>query len=383
MSSIKKTCFLISFCFIIVFTIHGQNQNKADSIRKVIESSDLSGDEKLDAYHKLSNYTNSPIESIEYGDKLLELAQAPYNLEYILKANNDIGIGHRFLGNISKALEYQFKCANDAVGKEEFLPFLAEVYSEISNCYTLNGDSKNALLFDIKTINLLRKANKKQELALSLLNAGYDYYLIEEYDSAINYYEESELLLKEVGLKIGLAYIQGNRALVYWKKGDTKKAKEDLLKAIQMLKPIGDLYGIADYYNQLARIFLDEENDDQVVLYSMKSLKISEMEGLKEQARDASELLSIVYEKNGDYKKAMYHQSQFFAYRDSIQNLETTQRLAELRVEFEVAQKQEEVNLLLEQKQSNYVIMMVGGIIFLVFFFIVILRKSRSNTEAT
>ena len=161
-----------------------------------------------------------------------------------------------------------------------------------------------------------------------MLNTGYDYYLIDNYDSAMAYYNESEPILRDIKMDLGVAYIIGNRALVYWKNGDIEKAKEDLFIAIEMLKPFGDNYGMADYYNQLGNIFLEEKNEEEAIKYTTIGLKMAEGEGLKEQVRDASYLLYKLSLERGLLEDAIAYQTQHYAYKDSIQNFETTQKLA-------------------------------------------------------
>ncbi|WP_179213348.1 ATP-binding protein [Ekhidna lutea] len=377
---LKKIGLLISFFALSYFTFC-QNQAKADSLRGLIEKGELEGEKELRVYYWLSSYSSSPEDVLNYANELLKLAETAENLEYKLKAYTNIGIAHRLMGDLDEALEYQFKCAKEAIGKEEFIPFMAEVYSEISTCYTQNGDSENALLYGAKTIQLLRGTSRKQELALTLLNFGYDYYLVGEYDSAMAYYNEAEPILEEIDMQVGLAYIIGNRALVYWKKGNAEKAKKDIMLAIEMLKPIGDTYGMADYYNQLSNILIEENAYNQAIEYALKSYDFATSEELKEQARDASKSLYLSYTAIGEFEKALNFQTQYHSLKDSIQNLETTQRLANLRTEFEVGRKQVEVDRLIEQKKSNQIIMIVGGILLVLFICLIIIIYSFLKTK--
>lgn len=367
------TQYLFLTLFLISSIAFAQNQSKADSIKEVISLNELSTEDQLEAYYRLSIYTISPESKLDYAEQLLDLAESANNENYIIKAHARIGVAHRFMGNLGSALEYLFKSANQAAGKEEYQSFLAEVYAEISTCYTQNGDSENALLYGSKTINMLRKTDKKQVLALSLLNTGYDYYLIGNYDSAMAYYNESEPLLNDIGMDLGIAYIIGNRALVFWKQGNREKAKEELFRAIGMLEPLGDRYGMADYYNQLGSIYLEENAEQKAIEYTMKGMEMAKTEGLKEQVRDASNLLFQLYRKRGDMTNAISYQTQYYAYKDSIQNLETTQKLANLRTEYEVGQKQAEVDRLLEQKRTNRIIMIAGASVIVLFIGLMIM----------
>lgn len=381
--NIKVVCryILMTICLCLAGKVNSQNQVKADSIRDTLLSRNLSITERMEAYYDLCVYSSSPVDELKYGKLLLNVAEESGNHEYILKGNQRIGTAHRLLGNLGLALEYLFKSADLAAKNSDFSTLLADTYQEIAACYTLNNDSENALLYGAKTINILRKIGNKQSLSLTLLNIGYDHYLIENYDSALVYYNESEDILREIGLDIGLAYIKGNRALVYWKNGDVEKAKKDLYTAVDMLKVFEDHYAMSDYYNQLGTIFLEEKDYARASSNVSKGLAMALQAGLKEQVRDASRLLFKIYESQGNYVKAIAYQTQYHNYKDSIQNLETTQKLGDLRLGFEVGRKQSEVDLLLQQKRTSRIIMITGGIILVIVIALALIIYSYSKSK--
>ncbi|MEM7297346.1 MAG: tetratricopeptide repeat-containing sensor histidine kinase [Bacteroidota bacterium] len=381
MKPILKITFFVWSIALLGSSLLAQNQSRIDSLSNVLESDDLTSEEQISALFWLSTYSSSPEDIIMYGNRLLRLAEDQGVDEYIVKANFKIGIGHRFMGNLDESLTYLFKSAKGAMGNDDLYPELAEIYAEISTCYTQNGDSQNALLYGSKSIGILRETGEKRELALSLLNLGYDYYLIGQYDSAMTYYNESEPILRDIGLDIGIAYIIGNRALVYWKKGDSERAKKDLFTAVEMLEPIGDTYAMADYYNQLGSILLEEENHDKVIEYAKLSYELSSKEEFKEQARDASYLLFLSYGKKGNYRQALEFQTNYHNYKDGIQNLETTQKMADLRTEFEVGRKQAEVDLLVEKRKNDRIIMIAGALILLAAIVIIFIINSYLRTK--
>ncbi|MDW3194156.1 MAG: tetratricopeptide repeat-containing sensor histidine kinase [Cytophagales bacterium] len=376
------------YLFISVVTVGlSQNQSRADSVRKLVEEGSLDKEQALISHLILSENTSSPEEMISSSEKVLELARQLQNEEYIIRGFLRLGVGQRLQGNLRLALTSLFDGANVASEKEKYTSLLGTIYAEISTCYTLNGDSENALLYGSKTIQILRSLGKTNQLALTLLNFGYDYYLIENYDSAMAYYNESESILQESDMTLGLAYVIGNRSLVFWKQGNNEIAKKDLFKAIDMLEPLGDRYGVADYYNQLGNIFQEEGDEIEAIKFTTKGLELAKEEGLKEQVRDASFLLFQLNRSVGEHELAADYLIQHYAYRDSIQNLETTQEIANLRTEFEVGQKQGEVDLLLQQRRSNQMIMVIGGItLFIVICLVIIVfiyykTKVKLNTQ--
>ena len=381
MSMLKKAYNIFILLLVCVSSVYAQNQMRADSIKNLIETGELNSDEELKAYYRLSVYSVSPVDVITYGNKALELAEASNNLEYILRSKLSIGVGYRFLGDLGKALEYQFESAGEAVGQEELLPILAEIYAEISTSYAKNNDFENALLYGSKMIDIFKALDSNIKAALGLLNVGYFHYLTGNYDSALANYNESEPILEEVGMTAGIAYVTGNRALVYWKNGDVKKAKNDLFKAIEMLEPLGDRFAMADYYNRLGNIFLEEGVNEKAEEYTIRGLDMAMEDGLKEQIRDASKLLFSTYRSKGELEKALTYQTQYYAYRDSIQNVETTQKLANLRTEFELKNKQLQIEKLLEQKRSNQITIIVGGVLIIGMISFLIIRVNANRTR--
>ncbi|MFY0686195.1 MAG: tetratricopeptide repeat-containing sensor histidine kinase [Cyclobacteriaceae bacterium] len=335
----------------------------------------------------LSAYSTSPADEVKYAKHLLSLAEEFDNQEYLVKGNLRMGVAHRMMGNLGQALTYLFEGAEIALEQESTEYLVTEIYIEIATCYTQNKDSENALRYGLKAIAMLRSTDRKDELAINLLNIAYDYYLIGKYDTALKYLDESALHFNELDLTIGKAYFIGNRSLVLWKLGEIELAIDGLQTAIEMLEPLGDHYGIADYYNQLGHIYLESGSIDQVVEYANKALELSKQEQLKEQTRDAYQLLFLSNKQIKNSEQALEFQSAFHLYEDSIQNQETTLELAKLEAQFELKKSQTEVELLLQQKRNTQLIIIFGTVFLVVVIALAVLiyvyyrSKSRLNKQ--
>ena len=75
--------------------------------------------------------------------------------------------------------------------------------------------------------------------------------------------------------------------------------------------------------------------------------------GLKEQIGDAYLQLSELQEQLGNQTKALNYYRNHILYRDSVKNFEAMQLMADMRTDFEVAQKQIEVDLLTRQRKNQ------------------------------
>jgi signal transduction histidine kinase len=360
------------FLFFVTNTFFCQKQKKVDSLITVFghnKNSDESTKAKL--LYSITINSSIPEEKLAYANLLLKNSKKYKPNYYKVQAYNFKGVAYRLKGDLKSSFKNLFKSAKLAF--ENNMPiFEAEAYSEISNTYAINKDFSNSLLYQNKAISIFRKHASKNQLAIALLNTGFDHYSYKKYDDALELYNEAEPLFEEINIPIGKAYIIGNRALVYWKIGKIDKAKKDLLSAINALKAIGDNYGIADYHNQLGTIYLETGNIERAIFHVNESLSIAKSSNLKVQLRDALLLLSSLHQKQGKHKEALAYYKQYDTYKDSIENKEQTKKIADLRTDYEVNLREKEIDLL-EKKEKLNITYSIIGLVFLVLAIITLL----------
>ena len=80
--------------------------------------------------------------------------------------------------------------------------------------------------------------------------------------------------------------------------------------------------------------------------------------GLKEQISDANLKLSQLYERAGKAGESFKYFKGHIAYRDSLNNIKSVQKMADLRTDYEVSQKQVEVDLLNQAKRNQQIIVL-------------------------
>lgn len=333
-----------------------QNQNEADSLISALRGPlDLSDSSKLRVYYNIViNHTNQD-SIIFYAHKAIGLAEELDERLFLISSYLNIGHAQRVKGDLEEAMETFIEYIN--LAKEYgFTVQLGTGYSSIADVYSVQGNSKNALLYYNKAINLFRKENDIVKLSTSLLNTGDEYFKLDKLDSALMYFEESSELFEKLDTKIGKAYNLGNIGLVYAKQGKHDLAEENIRQASKILEELGDRYPIAVYETYMADIYNDKGDFDRALDHALRSLKIAEEEGLKEQIRDASLKLAELHQSSGDYQNAFKYQSQYVAYKDSVSNAETIQTIADLRTDFEVAQKQAELDLANKTKQTQQIV---------------------------
>lgn len=377
----KSLILSLYILFFLTSGIHSQNQKEADSILGILnQDKNISDSISTNLIYLLTIKSSLPEDKLTYADLLLEKSKSYRHTYYSIQAYNAKGVAYRLKGDLESSLKNLFESARLATTYNNPV-FEAEAYSEISNTYIANNDFSNSLVYQTKAIDIFREHKINKQLCIALLNTGFNYYTIGEYDIALSLYDEAEPIFEIVEMTIGKAYTIGNRALIYWKQGDYKKAEKDLFIALQMLEPLGDQFGMADYHNQLGAIYLEQNNVEKAIFHTQKSMSMAEDLGLKEQLRDAAHLLSKLYKNKGEYQEALQYQTQYIAYKDSLENKEQTKKIADIRTDFEVSLKEKEIDLLEKREILNTTYIIIA--IILLFLSIVLLLYFRQRFLTT
>lgn len=370
--------FLILFFFLITAS-YSQDQKVADSLIVLFKQKKINDSTKTKLLYSIAIKSSVPEEKLIYANLLLENSKSYKPIFYSIQAYNIKGVAYRLKGDLENSLKNLFKSAQ--VASDKNLPiFKAEAYSEISNTYVANKDFNNSLIYQEKAIAIFRKYASESQLAIALLNTGFNYYSFKKYDKALELYNEAQPLFEEIKMQIGKAYSIGNRALVYWKKGEIKKAEDDLLMAIEMLETIGDNFGIADYYNQLGTIYIQQNNLKKAVFHIDKSMKIAKASGFKEQLKDALLSLSKLYKKKNEYEKALDYHQEYVLYKDSLENKEQIKKIADLRTDFEVSLKEKEIDILEKREKLNVTYGIIGVAVLILTIITLLYFRQRFKT---
>jgi class 3 adenylate cyclase len=150
-----------------------------------------------------------------------------------------------------------------------------------------------------------------------------------------------------------------------------------------------DYYPITVYLTYMSDIYLRKNNFPAALNYAQRSLELATQYGLKEQIGEAHLKLSELHEEIGDQATAYRHYKAHIAYRDSLINLEKVQQIADLRTNYEVSQKQIEIDLA-DQRAKNQrnisigigaVLLLIGLMAFLLYRRNRFIRKTKQIIE--
>lgn len=347
-----KCSVALCFLFFLLPTALAQEQRVADSLKQIYQSGKfLSSSEKMELLRNLSfNEVNNSALGMKYAEELIALATAEKNYLYLNRGYYQKGNKHRLSGDLDKALAAFFK-STKAAEKASYKPGLGTAYSAIADVYSVMGNHNNAEVYYTKAIKILRTTDNAIALGSALINAGDQYYKTKQYKIALQYFNESGAIFKKNDYTIGFAYSLGNIGMVYAEQGKNDLAMENIRKAIVILEALKDYYAISDYLIHMSDIYWKQNDTKTALEYAERSLALAQKYGLKDQVSTSNLKLSQLYEKVGNTTESLKHYKDHITYRDSVTNLESVQKIADLRTNYEVSQKQVQVNLLKKDKE--------------------------------
>ncbi|MTI19436.1 hypothetical protein E1176_00230, partial [Fulvivirga sp. RKSG066] len=116
-----------------------------------------------------------------------------------------------------------------------------------------------------------------------------------------------------------------------------------------------DLNSVLVGYFNLARIHFKADELNNAKVYLNLSDSVANAVDAKKWKIDIQEKYVEIHKQTGNYQQALHHHELYTAYKDSLLNKESLQKMADLRTEYEVGQKQAEVDLLTAEKRTQQI----------------------------
>ncbi len=365
----KVFCLFIGFHFFIHTLVSAQDQKLADSLSSFYKAGIADDSAKLRLLFLLSfNEVRDLKLALNYAEELISLSISTGNNKYLHSGYFQKGNKKKLFGDLEEALAAYIKSA-EVAQLDNNLNGEANAYGAIADIYSISKQSMNAMLYYHKAIDKLSQTSDYSDLASTILNAGEEFYKSGMYDSANYYLNESLEIFEKLNYSIGIAYSLGNIGMVYARTGENDLAEKNIKEAIQVLEEFKHYYTVCEYLISMSDIYLEKGDIQLATNYASKSLTLAQQYGLKEQISDANRKLAELYESNGDFVESYRYYKNYIAYRDSVNNIKMVQGMADLRTNFEVSQKQTEVDLL-SQKRKNQRIINIATSISTVLIFI-------------
>lgn len=384
--------------------------------------------QELDAV--LRNYSSDST-LVRYFDKKSEDVGYLYGRAYAL---NQLGRIYRDISLYPQALDL-FKEALTVSQEAESIEFKVYSLNMISVIYRRTDAVKAALDFSQEALRLSETVAEpseglKRSKNVSLNSIGNIYQMLEQYDLAIEKYEQTMDLERELDNKLGLAINHQNLGECYEAQGKLEPALQNFRKSLVYNEIIDSEkgkvicnYSIAHVYVHLGRVneAVDKLKEnlvraialgDQKIITTIyvnlgwalirlgdyetaqinleKGLSLAKTYDLNSEVAEANKFLSELWIKRDDYQKAMGYYQESKKYEDRVANSLNLRYVNDMILRYESQMREDQLERLAEENESvrlrlrkNRTILIIIGIFLalLIGIFYILYRQNQLKAE--
>lgn len=380
--------------FLLIITLTAFSQNRADSLLKSWENTQLPDSVRLASIRNLilDYYLDYNADSTilltqwqyDYAVKarnkkqqayaLLYQGMAYYNKGENLKAldcenkslaisesiaeknamgNTLCNLGNVFLemGNYNDAVDRytkSMKCAEEIGNKN----LVAANLANISIIYFSQGDYQKAMECNSKNLKIMEELGDKYSLGYSYRNIGKIHEVKHDFQKAIFAFTKAYNYSDESGDERGKAYSLNYLGTVYQDMKDYEKAKDYFSRSLAIGEKLNDTYGIAENLDHIGNCYYEEKNYTKAIEYCKRSFDIASKTQLVLLQRNTSKSLYLIYKKMGDHNKALTMLEFFGNIKDTILSEENRKGVLKKEIQYNYEKQSLADSLSFIQKQK-------------------------------
>lgn len=235
---------------------------QVDSLLSILKSTPGVTHEEIQKLNDISKQLvrTSPTLSKMFASKALDQS-VKYGFRYEqLVAYENMAELHRTKSNLTKALEYAFDAFHIAEELQDSLLMAKSAYN-IGRYYAdIENWAKTQEYYDLA----LKFNNGDLKLTGDILNSiGTMFEGYEEYDSSLDYYQQSLTLREEIKDEEGLGASYSNMGIIYFRRfNDTEKALSFYKRSTELKKKLNDFFNLAYTYINIGNLYRDTKKFD-------------------------------------------------------------------------------------------------------------------------
>ena len=290
--------------------------------------------------------------AFETFEEAIAMAKKSNHQILICRTFNNIGRTHMKIGNFDKAVNFYqegAKCSGK-FGLEQQMS---------DNLLNMAAAMKEQGIWDTAS----KYANEALEIALKLkdetlicdanLMLGTLCSHAEDYDKAL---EHLQLALKQPHSKddkVGISRIMNQLGLVYTKQNQSKKALLAHQEAYRVSSQINYQEQVVTSLEHLAKIYIDDKQYSKAIEKSMEGIQVATHLGALKNVTILYDIIAKSHAAQNNYPQAYIYHTKLKMLSDSLITQEKNQKLNELKVQFQLENKEAENQLLKTQQAKD------------------------------
>lgn len=191
-----------------------------------------------------------------------------------------------------------------------------------------------------------------------------------DYETALNYYRQSQILYENTNLKEGIVKTWSNIGNVYRRSGELNKALEYVQKSINYYRETNNLRMLSTTLRSLGLIYNRQKKYYLALDCMLESQKIGLQQKMTDGIQFLYEDIAQTYENMGDHNNSLKYYKKYMTLRDSIYNNDKSQQIFELETKYQAEKNQNEIErLTFVKRQHNLIIYILIAFLILLSLF--------------
>lgn len=317
----------------------------------------------------------------------IKMGMAMPDTMMLIVTSNEMGNIYQDLNVFDSAAHYYLESGRlcESSGRQQHL---GNIYNNLGKTFMRMKQFDEARKYLEMSLDINKQKNNQREIALSLTNLGGIYLESGDLQNALKYYDQAFEIYKSYDrVFLEVADLYNNYAEIY-------EQQENFSKALEYLKKANDIYSSENYVEgmtisllNMGNIYTAQGMFDQAQVVLDSSLALAYKTGSKINQKKALWAMSHNYFESGNYRKAYEYYDQYHKVNNEIYEIERTNKINELNIQYnnEKIQKENlalknqnlEMELELRKKtyQSNFFLFTGIGIVVLGLFLSLYLRQ--------
>lgn len=283
--------------------------------------------------------------AVDFYLQSLEAARKIHGVEYETAALSDLSIVYSHLKRPDKAKEVYLESAHLSALRGD-VKQLITVYTNLGAIYNQLSLPDSAMIFLKEGLRISKPFENKMDLSSLYNNMGNTYYRTSNFDEALSFFKKNKKY-----------HLSNKRTADLW----------------------------LDYLN-IAEVLIEKKRYDSAAWYAESSLQLARELLSKGKESDSYSILSKLYSRKGEYKKAYFFKEKWYSIDTAIVNGEINRSITGLQERYD-AKEREQQNLLLNiaierEKLKNSTITylaIAAGIIALIISIFLILKRNANK----
>jgi len=265
---------------------------------------------------------------------------------------NNIGVVYRRVDDYSDALEYHIKALKIADSLNDDRTKAMAVNS-IGNVYMALEKYDDALRSFKKSLSLEYDRSNKLGIAINLNNIGSVYHAKGNLNKAYEYFKLSLDVNREINSLKGIGICYNDIGNIYYDKKHFQKALDQYAVSEKIFLKTGDKLYLANTYLKIGQALIQTGEVGKAKQTLIKALEIATSIGSKVVSEKTYQWLSRAYENGHDFEKALHYIELSNSLQDSINNIAIQKNIIRMQIKYDLEAKENEIVLLHQQQKIN------------------------------